>query len=92
MKLNKAKEILVKDMEKMSLEELQRHRVNFLDAWRESRAEYGFPAAVKSGFYKVVESESASGFVPSDLWLERNLLSRLNECETILQEEYRRSR
>lgn len=92
MKIQKAREILAKDMEKMSLEELQKHRVNLLDAWRWSRADHGFPEAVKNGFFKVIASECAYGFSPTDIWLERNLLFRLDECEKFLKKEYGRSR
>ena len=40
------------DINSMTLEQVQRHKVRLLDAWRESRAQYGFEQAVVNGFYK----------------------------------------
>lgn len=79
MKRSKAEELLRKPIDRMSLEELQKHKVRLADAWRESRAEHGMEQAVKDGFYKVIASDSASGFVPADLWLTQNLSARLEE-------------
>lgn len=60
----------------MTLEQVQRHKVRLLDAWRESRARYGFEQAVRDGFYKIVVDSAAEGFVPRDMWLT----DRINYC------------
>lgn len=80
MKYQKAKELLKENISQMTLEELQRHKIKLLDAWRESRAEYGYQQAVEDGYYKVISSESADGFSPKDLWLTTNLQNRYDEA------------
>jgi len=80
MNIQDARNLLTKPIEGMSLEQIQRHKVRLVDAWRESRAEHGFGQAVKDGFFKALASDSASGFVPTDLWLEHNLAERLDEA------------
>lgn len=89
MKITKANQLLAKDIEDMSFEQLLNHRVNILDAWRQSKAEYGYIEAVKNGFYKVISSDSAYGYSPTDIWLTQNLLNRLNEIEYLLNTKYR---
>lgn len=84
MNIKTAQSLLYKDIEAMSLEQLQAHRVRLIDAWRESRAEYGFSQAVKNGFYQRIASESANGFLPTDIWLTVNLNSRI---ETVCKRE-----
>ena len=74
-----AEQLLREPIEKMSLEQLQRHKVRLIDAWRESMAEYGFYQAVKDGFYKVATSDSVSGYIPANPWLTHNLDERLNQ-------------
>lgn len=81
MKIAKARELVSVQLESLSLEQLQRHRVRLIDALRESTAEYGFAKAVADGFYKQIASESAKGFVPADLWLAKNLETRFNETD-----------
>ena len=64
----------------MTLEKLQKYKVKVLDAWRESRADYGMAQAVKDGFYRQT-GENASEYTPTDLWLTQNLSHRLDEIE-----------
>lgn len=52
MKIAQARKLLTEDIGRMTLEQLQRHRVKLTDAWRESRAEYGMGRAAKDGFYR----------------------------------------
>lgn len=73
MTYNKAKTLLTVDINALSLEQLQRHKVKLLDALRESCAEYGFEQAVLNGFYCVTCSESVSGYTPKDIYLSHNL-------------------
>lgn len=54
MKITKAHQLLTKDIGNMSFEELLKHKVDMLDAWRHSKAEYGYTEAVKNGFYKII--------------------------------------
>ena len=46
MKYQTARELTMLDIDSMTLKQIQRHKVRLLDAWRESRAEYGFLQAV----------------------------------------------
>lgn len=76
MKYQTARQLTTLDVSNMTLEQVQRHKVRLLDAWRESRAQYGFSQAVKDGFYKIVVDSAAEGFVPRDMWLTH----RINHC------------
>lgn len=73
MKITAAMSLCRENVNGMTLEQLQRHRVRLLDAWRESTAQYGFSQAVADGFYVPVGSESATGYVPRHMWLSHNL-------------------
>lgn len=86
MKRTAAEKLLTYDYNSMSLEELQKFRVKILDAWRESQAEYGETQAVRDGYYAIVASESASGYVPVNLWLTQNLDQRFLQVEKRLQQ------
>ncbi len=79
MNIKTARELLREPIAGMPLEKLQRHKVRLIDAWRESKADYGYIRAVNDGFYKIIESESASGFYPADPWLTHNLSFRIDE-------------
>lgn len=76
MRYQTARELTMLDIDSMTLKQIQRHKVRLLDAWRESRAEYGFLQAVNDGFYRIVVDSAAEGFVPRDMWLT----DRLNFC------------
>lgn len=80
MKAVKAKELVSIDIERLGLEALQRHKVKLLDAWRESRAEYGMTQAVRDGYY-IQTGENASEYTPTDLWLTHNLGTMLDQVE-----------
>jgi len=86
MKYETAKRLTTLDISAMSLTQVQRHKVRLLDAWRESRAGYGFAQAVRDGFYRIVVDSGAQGFVPRDMWLT----DRLNYCldQAIARETY----
>ena len=89
MRIEKARSLLREPIKDMPLEKLQRHKVNLIDAWRHSKADYGYPQAVAEGFYKVLESESASGFFPTDMWLTRQIEYRMDEVDYELLKIYR---
>lgn len=74
MKYQTARRLIGLDVNAMSLTQVQRYKVRLIDAWRESRAQYGFSQAVENGFYKVVIDVGAEGFVPRDMWLTHQLL------------------
>ena len=78
MKIAQARKLLTEDIGRMTLEQLQRHRVKLIDAWRESRAEYGMGQAVMDGFYRQT-GEDVTEYTPTDLWLTQNLSHRLDE-------------
>ena len=73
-----AKRLLAKPIDGLALVDLQRHYVRLLDAWRESRAEYGIGQAIKVGFYISVLCEYAQGYTPRDAFLTVNLSTRLD--------------
>ena len=73
MKYTRARELVSVDIDSLTLEELQRHRVRLIDAWRESRAEYGIGQAVHDGFYVRVLCDQATGYAPRDIFLALNL-------------------
>lgn len=78
MKIAQARKLLTEDIGRMTLEQLQRHRVKLTDAWRESRAEYGMGQAAMDGFYRQT-GEDVTEYTPTDLWLTQNLSHRLDE-------------
>lgn len=78
MKIAQARKLLTEDIGRMTLEQLQRHRVKLTDAWRENRAEYGMGRAAKDGFYRQT-GEDVTEYTPTDLWLTQNLSHRLDE-------------
>ena len=88
MKLAKAHQYLSADIGKMVLPQLQQHRVHLLDAWRESRAEYGMPQAIRDGFYIPVPEMGVDAAVPVDYWLTQNLSKRLDETDNLLNRMY----
>lgn len=77
MKIAQAKRLVSEDIETMTIEQLQRYKVKVIDAWRESRADYGIAQAVRDGFY-LQTGEDASEYTPKDLWLTQNLTRRLD--------------
>lgn len=79
MKIGKARQLLAVDITALTLEQLQRHKVKLLDAWRESKGDYGMKQAVEDGFFKVIGSESASGYSPTDIWLTHSLNQRIDD-------------
>lgn len=80
MKIAQARRLLTEDVETMTLERLQKYRVKVIDAWRESRADYGIAQAVRDGFY-LQAGENASDHTPKDLWLTQNLAKRLDAID-----------
>ncbi len=86
MKRTTAEELLRYDVSKMGLEELQKHRVKLIDAWRESRAEHGLQQAIRDGYYVMIKSESAKGCYPANKWLTKNLTSRIDEVDDRLDQ------
>lgn len=80
MKIEQARRLVAENIATMTLEQLQRYRVKVLDAWRESRADYGIAQAVRDGFY-LQTGENAAEYTPTDLWLTQNLSARLDEID-----------
>lgn len=80
MKIAQARKLVAENVTTMTLEQLQRYRVKVVDAWRESRADYGIAQAVRDGFY-VQTGENASEHTPTDLWLTQNLAFKLDEID-----------
>ena len=74
------------DPKLLTFEQLLNHRVKLIDAWRESKADYGMAQAVKDGFYKEVLNEYSSGYTPTDLWLTKNLETMLDRTEARINE------
>ena len=87
MTLQTARRILSENYEEMPLEKLQKHRVRLIDALYHADGTFGMARGVSEGFFKVVESDSASGYVPADMWLAYNLnyiLEKVREREALL--------
>jgi len=80
MKIAQARKLIAEDVETMTLERLQKYKVKVIDAWRESRADYGVAQAVRDGFY-LQTGEDASEHTPKDLWLTQNLVKRLDAID-----------
>lgn len=80
MKIAQAKRLVSEDIETMTIEQLQRYKVKVIDAWRESRADYGIAQAVRDGFY-LQTGEDASEYTPKDLWLTQNLTRMLDAID-----------
>lgn len=81
MTYKQAENLLTKNIENMTIEQLQKHKIALLDAWRHSEGFFGMPEAVKNGFYLVLASESAKGYTPRDIWLTVKLKARYYETE-----------
>ena len=79
MKLGTAQALLRENYNTMTLERLQRFRVQLVDAIYHADGSYGMQRGVAEGFFKILESDSASGYVPSDMWLAHNLNWTLRE-------------
>jgi len=79
MTIKTAQKLLREPIENMGLLQVQRHKVRLLDAWRESRAEYGIMQAIKDGFYKAVNS-GGTGYAPADIFLTTNLSYKYEEA------------
>ncbi len=88
MKIAQAKRLVSEDIETMTIEQLQRYKVKVIDAWRESRADYGIAQAVRDGFY-LQTGEDASEYTPKDLWLTQNLTRRLDAIDRREHEMFR---
>lgn len=88
MKIAQAKRLVSEDIEMMTIEQLQRYKVKVIDAWRESRADYGIVQAVRDGFY-LQTGEDASEYTPKDLWLTQNLTRRLDAIDRREHEMFR---
>ena len=85
MKAGTARRLMVRNINGLSFEELQKHKIRLLDAWRESTGEYwGIPQAVRDGYMIRVLCDEPDGpvYVPKDLWLSVNLRSAYDRaCE-----------
>lgn len=79
--MKQARRLVSENIETMTLEQLQKHKVKVLDAWRESRGDYGMAQALRDGFY-IQTGENASEHTPKDLWLTQNLVKRLDAIDT----------
>lgn len=79
--MEQARRLVSENIGTMTLEQLQKHKVKALDAWRESRGDYGMAQALRDGFY-IQTGENASEHTPKDLWLTQNLVKRLDEIDT----------
>jgi hypothetical protein len=88
LKIAQAKRLVSEDIEMMTIEQLQRYKVKVIDAWRESRADYGIAQAVRDGFY-LQTGEDASEYTPKDLWLTQNLTRRLDAIDRREHEMFR---
>ena len=73
MTINKAKHLIQIDHSTLSETELQKYKVQLLDAWRYARGDYGYG----NGFFVYVQELKA--FTPKDYWLLKNIESKLDQ-------------
>lgn len=88
MTLSQAQKLVTKDIEQMTLEQLQSYRVQLLDALRYSTCEYGDKESYELGFLVPFVDAGGKGFVPKDKFLTTNLQYKLSEVEKALNAIY----
>lgn len=76
-----------KNIETMSLEQLQRHKVRLIDAWRDCTAYWGLLEAAM-GFYKLVD-DGINGFSPRNPYLKTNIEYCIEQTDKKLKEIYK---
>lgn len=77
-----------KNIDTMSLEQLQRHKVRLIDAWRDCTAYWGLPEAAMKGFYKLVD-EGINGFSPRNPYLQTNIKYCIEQTDKKLKGIYK---
>ena len=80
MKFKTAKELVRIDINTLSLEQLQKHKVKVLDALRESEAFWGMKQAIMDGYYVHVHDTHSNFLTPRDMFLTTNLSYIYGEC------------
>ncbi len=80
MKFKTAKELTRIDINTLSLEQLQKHKVKVHDAMLQSEAFWGMGQAIMDGYYIGVVDSAASGYSPRDMFLTTNLSYIYGEC------------
>lgn len=75
MTIKKAQSLLRIDHSTLSEAELQKYKVQLLDAWRYAKGEYGY----ENDFF--VHIPELKAFAPKDYWLLKNIESRLDALE-----------
>ena len=80
MKFRTAKELVRIDINTLSLEQLQKHKVKVHDAMLQSEAFWGMEQAIMDGYYIEVADSAASGYSPRDMFLTTNLSYIYGEC------------
>ena len=73
MKRAKAEKLLQVDIKTLTPSELQKYKVQILDAWRHAKGDYGTD---NDFFVSVPELRS---HVPANFWLLKNIETRLDE-------------
>lgn len=72
MTLKKAQALLQVDIKSLSVEDLQKYKVQLLDAWRMAKGDYGYD---NDFFVWIGELKS---YTPKDYWLLKNINDRLD--------------
>ena len=73
MNRKKAESLLQVDVNTLSPSELQKHKVQMLDAWRYAKGDYG----TDNDFF--VSIPELRAYVPANYWLLKNIETRLDE-------------
>lgn len=76
---SQAEKIVLTDITSLSIEELQKHKVKTIDAWRSTKADYGLPQALKDGFLIEIQGERSISYAPKNKWLLQNLGAHLEQ-------------
>ena len=73
MTFNKAQSLLRIDFKTLSPDDLHKHTISLLDAWRYAKGDYGY----NNDFF--VCCPEVKAYIPRDKWLLKNIDNRLNE-------------
>ena len=80
MKFRTAKELVRVNINALSLEQLQKHKVKVHDAMLQSEAFFGMGQAIMDGYYVHVHDSSSNFWTPRDMFLTTNLSYIYGEC------------
>lgn len=84
MTFKKAKDIMRKNIDIMSIEDLQKHHVALIDIYQMASGRYGY----NNEFFKAMFDDAAEGYTPRDMFMITNLNYLLDKVEEKLNKFY----